>query len=430
MTYNISDQLILSILNYFILDPNNKIKTTLCAELDPYYADNEILRKIIRRLKAINFDIDEAAASWLKIQVAKSKVNLTQIKDVEHFHAVIQSIKTSYARRDLLKDLKRYGENEQISDADMENIRRKINLATKDGTGIEVYHGDNIPDPSLKRQILQPYPLKSINEKIGGMHINELIFVGGRPGMGKSSFIYNVILDAISHDTGALLFTPEITINDAILNLACLSKEIDSQKIQTDSLNDEEKAEIKNAAAVLRTKPLWVVDKAPITIGEITAMSEKLLLKNKEIKIIFIDYIQLIASTTNDIRANMINTTQNLLYLKKELNTCVMIASQLNRNADEQWEYPTMSLFKESSSIEEQGDVIMFLARPFKYDPNEYNRSSMHFHVIKNRNGISNFMLDLIYDETIRRFNDPKLGGAASSVLKTFEGNYRGETDN
>jgi len=409
----------MSILDFFTREYETRGNVVAMLELTGRETLDPVLSKTLSRVISKRLDIPMDGIQWIKNMLAKKPKSWMPLKTTADLERAIRSIKDLDKKNQVARELELCADGLRNNAMPVDEIRARIVAASSGELGMEVLHGDSLPHPLTKSKIACGYPLESFNEVLGGLHKNELVFLGGRPSMGKSAFVYNTALNCLLNGVGVLLFSPEITGPEAVTKLACIYKQINSTGIQRDNMTDEEKADMQAAVEELREMPLWMVDKTGISINELMSAAERMCLEHKEIGAIMVDYIQIVTTDAYDPRHSMMRITEGLLHLKKSVDACVFVASQLNRAADEFWANPTLSSLKESGTIEEQGDVVMIVTRPYRHDPTAYTRSQSLFHILKNRHGPAGDKIEAVFDETTGTFKD--LGPEAQAVKEVFQ---------
>lgn len=397
--------LIASVLFYFASEDRPREEIIGIKSIDMSVIQDSMLRKILSRVVEKDLEVNAGGKNWILSALKKGEYTFHKIANSK-LDDTLLAIKNYGNKRSLSDALaasqERISNGEDIQDV-MNGVMSSYRLASSGDT--RVYHGDSIPDITPAR-VVKTYPWHDFNNTIGGLHKNELLVIGGRPSHGKSSFLYNIIQDCIFGEDkcGVLMFTPEVTLNETLLNMACLIAEVDTQKIQTMSLDDNDMMVINNALRYIRNADLWIVDEPAISAQDICTITESLVLKHPQIKVVAVDYIQLLKMTEVNPRLSVSAMVHSFLSLKKRLDICLIVASQITRVADDKWDHPTMSMFKESGSIEEQADMCMLIVRPSRYEPDSYTSDITYVHVLKNRNGVSGNRIVLSFDGTTRKF--------------------------
>ncbi len=225
---------------------------------------------------------------------------------------------------------------------------------------------------SNKDDALKPIPsgIGDLDRVITGLNRSDLILLAARPGMGKTSFALNIAKNVanITKKTVAF-FSLEMTKEQLASRLLSSEALVQGTKLRTGKLNDEEWTRLVAAGDVLAKCEFYLDDTPGITVTEIKSKLRRL----KNIDVVFIDYLQLMTSGRRiDNRVQEVSEiTRNLKILAKEINVPVICLSQLNRAAESRQDHrPMLSDLRESGSIEQDADIILFLYRDGYYAKN------------------------------------------------------------
>ena len=218
--------------------------------------------------------------------------------------------------------------------------------------------------------------LNDFDKKIGGLHKSDLIIVAGRPSMGKTAFATNIasnICNGKNNDnkTNVLFFSLEMSSEQLATRVISELSQISSEGIRTGNLSKTDFEKIIVASEQLKNLSLFIDDSPALTISSIRTRSRRL--KRKfGLDLIIIDYLQLItgeSKNSNDNRVKEISDiTRGLKAIAKELNIPVVALSQLSRKVEEREEKrPQLADLRESGSIEQDADLVVFLYREEYY---------------------------------------------------------------
>src|SRR5438270_9293160 len=229
--------------------------------------------------------------------------------------------------------------------------------------------------------------LDSLNSKIGGLHKSDLIIVAGRPGMGKSSLATNVAFAATqrllrdredgmepakSAGAGVALFSLEMSADQLATRILAEQSGISSENLRMGRISQQEFRQLARAAADLQTLPLYIDDTPGLTIAALRARARRLK-RQKGIGVVIVDYLQLLQGSgkgsAGDNRVQEISEiSRGLKQLAKELNVPVIALSQLSRAVEQREDKrPQLSDLRESGSIEQDADIVMFIYREDYY---------------------------------------------------------------
>lgn len=228
-----------------------------------------------------------------------------------------------------------------------------------------------------------------------GLGAGELMIVGARPGMGKTSFALNIACNvAKSTKKDVAVFSLEMTTEELSSRLLCSEALLDSRCMRTGRLNEEEWKRLGDAMSALNETEIWIDDSAQITVGNMKSKLRKL----KNLGLIVIDYLQLMHDEKyRDNRVLEIQQiTGSLKIMAKEFGVPIILCSQLSRGTKEQKEgnkRPSMTDLRDSGAIEQDADVILLLHRAEYYKVAEHAADELSDHeicdciVAKNRHG-------------------------------------------
>jgi replicative DNA helicase len=229
--------------------------------------------------------------------------------------------------------------------------------------------------------------LDSLNAKMGGLHKSDLIIVAGRPGMGKSSLATNIGFNAakrllqdqedgieLAKSAGApvALFSLEMSADQLATRILAEQSGISSENLRMGRISQQEFRSLARAAAELQSLPLYIDDTPGLTIAALRARARRLK-RQKGIGIVIVDYLQLLQGTgkgsAGDNRVQEISEiSRGLKQLAKELDVPVIALSQLSRAVEQREDKrPQLSDLRESGSIEQDADIVIFIYREDYY---------------------------------------------------------------
>lgn len=237
---------------------------------------------------------------------------------------------------------------------------------------------------------------KSIDRALGGLLKGSLTIIGARPAMGKTAFALNMAEGAAAK-TGLPVLIISLEMNNEMLVKRMFAKAslIDAGKLRDGSLSPEDLNVLNSAADKLAKMPLWFDDTPIQSFSDIRARALKLKRQRGKIGLVLIDYLGLI-ETGNERNSNRVNEvskiSRGLKVLSKEIDAPIVALAQLNRGVEQRTDKrPMLSDLRDSGSIEQDADNVMFLYRDDYYnapeDQNDDDISQVEFIVAKNRNG-------------------------------------------
>ena len=206
-----------------------------------------------------------------------------------------------------------------------------------------------------------------------GLHPNEFIIIAARPAMGKTAFALNLATHAaLTQDKSVALFNLEMSAEQLIMRILSSVGQLDGFKLKTGRLMNQDWKRFNEASSQLANTNLVIEDTPGITIGEIRAKCRRLASSEKGLALVVIDYLQLISGGKNygtNRQQEVSDISRSLKTLAMELGVPVIALSQLSRNVEQREDKrPLMSDLRESGSIEQDADLVMFLYRDDYYN--------------------------------------------------------------
>ncbi len=269
-------------------------------------------------------------------------------------------------------------------------------------------------------EALKPMPsgIGEIDRITTGLNRSDLIILAARPGMGKTSFALNIARNvALKSKRTVAFFSLEMTKDQLASRLLSSEALVGGTKLRTGKLSDEEWQRLISAGDVLSKCEMYLDDTPGISVPAMKAKLRRL----KNLDLVVIDYLQLMSTGRHtDNRVQEISEiTRNLKVLAKELSVPVICLSQLSRASEKRAEdhRPQISDLRDSGSIEQDADIILFLYREAYYDKNkviggdnsEVDQNSAECLIAKNRHGETG-TVKLHWQGEFMRFTSPELG--------------------
>ena len=232
---------------------------------------------------------------------------------------------------------------------------------------------------------------EDLDRKTAGLHNSDLVIVAARPAMGKSAFAINLAANAaIKSKVPTVIFSLEMSKEQVGNRILCSESMVESERIRTGKIEDSDWTKLVQTLGELSEAPIYIDDTPGITAMEIRARARKLKME-KNIGLIVIDYLQLITGSSgrNSSREQEIaEISRSLKILAKELDIPVVALSQLSRATEKRDDKrPMMSDLRESGSIEQDADIIMFLYRDDYYNSESPEQNVTEIIIGKQRNG-------------------------------------------
>ncbi len=249
-----------------------------------------------------------------------------------------------------------------------------------------------------------------LDKMTAGLHPADLIIVAARPGLGKTSLCLNIAQHvAIKTRSAVALFSLEMSKEQLVKRLLCAEAEIDSHRINTGYLNKEDWSRLSRASGALADTRIFIDDSAGISVGEMRSKARLLKLEHG-LDLIIVDYLQLMSGSTlryENRTQEISQISRGLKGLAKELNVPVIAVSQLSRAVEARRgdHRPQLSDLRESGSIEQDADLVLFIYREELLNPTPDNAGVAELIIGKQRNGPTG-TLNLAFIKQYTKFAD------------------------
>ena len=205
-----------------------------------------------------------------------------------------------------------------------------------------------------------------------GFNKGDLIIIGARPSMGKTTLFLNMAQHMLKSQSGVAVFSLEMPAEQLMLRMLSALSNIPLQKLKVGDLNDDEMIELSKQAEFMAQKEFFVDDGGSLTISALRSKLRKLKAKNPNIQVAIIDYLQLMHGNNKERHIEVSEISRGLKILARELQIPIIALSQLNRSLESRDDKkPILSDLRESGSIEQDADIILFLYRDEVYHMRE-----------------------------------------------------------
>lgn len=229
-----------------------------------------------------------------------------------------------------------------------------------------------------------PSGFEDLDDTLAGFQKSNLIILAARPAVGKSSLALNIIQNlAVKHKRPVGLFSLEMSKEELVDRLLIAQADIDAWRLKTGKLSEEDFTALSNAMGVLAEAPIYIDDTPALSILEMRTKARRLQVE-VGIDLVVVDYLQLARSRNLENRVQEVSEiSQGLKNLARELKIPVIAVSQLSRAVEQRGEKrPQLADLRESGSIEQDADVVMFL-----YKEDDENPENVTLDIAKHRNG-------------------------------------------
>jgi replicative DNA helicase len=253
-----------------------------------------------------------------------------------------------------------------------------------------------------------PTGFLDLDRLLGGMQASDLLIIAGRPGMGKTGFLLSAAKNAAQiYKKHVAIFSLEMSNEQLVQRLISQETGIDSQRLRTGKLTEEEWPLFTHAIEVLSGTTIFLDDTPAITPIQLRTKCRRLHLEYR-LDLILVDYLQLMSGDTrNDNRVQEVSyISRNLKALARELNVPVLAAAQLSRAVEQRTDKrPVLSDLRESGSLEQDADLVMFIYRPDQYEPDTMRQNIAEIIVSKHRNGPVG-TVELVFRTNLAKFEN------------------------
>ena len=231
-----------------------------------------------------------------------------------------------------------------------------------------------------------------LDKMTNGMQPSDLIIVAARPSMGKTTFAMNLCEHAaITSDKPVLIFSLEMPSEQIMMRMLASLGRIDQTKVRTGQLEDEDWARLSSAIELLNTKgKMYIDDGSGLTPTEVRSRARRVAREHGGLSMIMVDYLQLmtVPGLSENRTLEIAEISRSLKALAKELKVPVVALSQLNRSLEQRADKrPVNSDLRESGSIEQDADLIMFIYRDEVYNDDSPDKGTAEVIIGKQRNG-------------------------------------------
>ncbi|MEK7200763.1 MAG: replicative DNA helicase [Patescibacteria group bacterium] len=266
-----------------------------------------------------------------------------------------------------------------------------------------------------------PTGFKELDEKLSGLQKSDLIILAARPSVGKTALALDIARQtAVYHNTPVGIFSLEMSSQQLVDRMLASQSNVDAWKLRTGKLiREDDFSAIRQSLDVLSKAPIFIDDQPGNNILKMRSVARRL--KNeKGLGLIIVDYLQLMATNKNyDSMVNQVTEiSRSLKNLARELEVPVLALSQLSRAIEQRGGKPKLSDLRDSGSIEQDADVVMFIHREDKQKNTEESQKTNIAEILieKHRNGATG-KVELFFDEkkaTFLPLEKAKFSGAES----------------
>ena len=249
-----------------------------------------------------------------------------------------------------------------------------------------------------------------LNAMTSGLQKSDLIILAARPAMGKTAFVLNLAHNvATQANKGVAIFSLEMSKQQLVTRMLCAESEVDTQRIKSGHMQPRDWEKLVEAMTKLSEARVYIDDTAGVTATDIKAKCRRLMMEEKDLGLIIIDYLQLMEGTGNNNYRNqqISQISRSLKCLARELDVPIIALSQLSRGVESRPDKrPMLSDLRDSGAIEQDADIVMFIYRDEYYNKDDVNnKGKAEVIIAKHRNGPVG-TVELLFQGNITKFKN------------------------
>ena len=378
-----------SILSSIVFEPSQFDELSTALNVDDFYlpAHQEIFNAMMLLLQK-DQPIDE---EFIKKELIKAKkfdeqvmLEILSANPISNTQAYVAEIKDKSLKRHLLTlttEIKRVTVEEELPSAEVVDIvEKKLYDITQDNQTTDFKDAPKMTFDTMEyikemkargNSVLVGVDtgFGELNKMTTGFGKGDLVIIAARPAMGKTSFILNTVNSLITNGKGVAFFSLEMPAEQLMLRLLSIQTSIPLQKLRVGDMNDDQWSSLNGAIDRMNDAKLYVDDQGSININQLRSKLRKLKNQHPEIEIAVIDYLQIMQGIGNQDRHLQVSEiSRGLKMLARELEMPIVALSQLNRGLESRNDKrPMLSDIRESGSIEQDADIILFVYRDDVY---------------------------------------------------------------
>jgi len=378
-----------SILSSIIFEPSQYDDLETILKVDDFYlpAHQEIY-SAIRMLVSRDEPIDE---EFIKKELMQKKkfdevvmLDILSANPISNTTAYVKEVKDKALKRHLLTlttEIKRVTLEEELPSSDVvDMVEKKLYEITQDSQTSDFRDADEMTLKTMEyiaemkargNTVLVGVDtgFEELNKMTTGFGKGDLVILAARPAMGKTSFALNIVQNLLDQGKGVAFFSLEMPAEQLMLRLLSIKTSIGLQKLRVGDMNDDQWSRLNSAVEQMQNTKLFVDDHGSLNINQLRSKLRKLKGKHPEIELCVVDYLQIMSGTgTQDRHLQVSEMSRGLKMLARELEMPIIALSQLNRGLESRNDKrPMLSDIRESGSIEQDADIIMFVYRDDVY---------------------------------------------------------------
>ncbi|WP_373069662.1 replicative DNA helicase [Sulfurimonas sp.] len=378
-----------SILSSIVFEPAQFDELSTALKVDDFYlpAHQDIFNAMMKLLQK-DQPIDEEFIKKELVAVKKFDeqvmLEILSANPISNTKAYVEEIKDKSLKRHLLTlttEIKRVTVEEELPSAEVVDIvEKKLYDITQDNQTSDFKDSPQMTFDTMEyikemkargNSVLVGVDtgFNELNKMTTGFGKGDLVIIAARPAMGKTSFVLNTVNSIITAGKGVAFFSLEMPAEQLMLRLLSIQTSIPLQKLRVGDMSDDQWTSLGGAIDKMNSAKLFVDDQGSININQLRSKLRKLKNQHPEIEIAVIDYLQIMQGIGNQDRHLQVSEiSRGLKMLARELNIPIIALSQLNRGLEARNDKrPMLSDIRESGSIEQDADIILFVYRDDVY---------------------------------------------------------------
>lgn len=248
-----------------------------------------------------------------------------------------------------------------------------------------------------------------LDHMTNGWQRSDLIILAARPAMGKTALCLNMAANAaIDYNYPVAIFSLEMSKEQLVMRMLAAAARIDQKRLRTGQLNPDEWGAFLQKIGPLTSAPIYIDDTPAITIRELRAKARRLQSREGDLGLILVDYLQLMGGSGNseNRQQEVSEISRSLKALARELNVPIIALSQLSRTVEQTKDKrPQLSHLRESGSLEQDADIVLFIHREEYYNEDTDRRGIADVIIAKHRNGPTG-TVELAFQNELTRFDN------------------------
>ena len=396
-----------AVLGSILIDPENFKEISSFLYTDDFYIEEH--KNIYSAMRTLSLDKNRTIDVVTLINALVENGVYDETSGKEYIKKICEMVPTSanlvdYANivkdKSVLRQL--ITASERISDAaysEQESTEAILDFAEQ-----EIYNISEISrNPELLTGIQTNY--SKLDSVLVGLNKGDLVFVGARPGVGKTSFCLNIAQNVAYYGKKTVcIFSLEMSGEQLVTRMLSTEACIPSTSLRTGKLSDDDWMKLGRAASKLSECKIYIDDTAETNLSVMKAKLRRI----KSVGLVVIDYLQLMhGEKPTDNRVQEVSEiSRKLKLMAKDLEIPIICCSQLNRAVEGRKDKkPTLADLRESGSIEQDADIVIMLYRPEAQDQNQNQQNRAQILVVKNRHG-SQGEIDMAWEGQFTKFTE------------------------